>query len=163
MSPADPDESRSSMPGIREFFQGLLPTKNRVKLGCNHLMRRNPNDEVTRAICQILIGEVGLKLQSIHRQNEILLTPMLPKEKQTRKMLSKRLDGSILKFRLRQKTRPRMTLHQAIYLAYGICPQLMKTGDAGIADVCWTLQLEVKILVQPLRGFNENVMKKMAQ
>lgn len=163
MLPVDTDESSASVPEVREFFEGLVAAKNRIKLACNHLTRRNPNSEVTRAICRILIGEVGIKLQSILRQNEILLTPMLPKEKQLRRVVSKRVDGSILKFPLRQRTRPRMTLHEAIYLAYWICPQLMKTGDAGIADVCWTIQLEAKILVQPLRGFDENVMRKMGQ
>ena len=144
MLPVNRDEPISAAPETKESFEEIVAVKNRVNIACQNLTKQSPNDEVTRAICQILIGELDRQLQSILRQNGILVTPMPRKEKQMSWMVSKRMDGSLLKFPLRQRKEPRITLSQAVYLANGICPQLMKIGDAVIADICE----KAKILVQ---------------
>ena len=159
MFPETQDEPIIPVPQPTESFEELVEVKNRVKIACTNLTSQSPNDEVTQAICQILIGELDRQLQSILRQNGILVTPMQRKEKQPSWMVSKRVDGSVLKFPLREREQPRITLNQAIYLANGVCPELMKTGDAVIADICG----RAKILVQQWSAFNEELISKMGQ
>ena len=149
MLPVNRDESISSVPETKESYEEIVAVKNRVNIACQNLTKQSPNDEVTRAICQILLGELDRQLQSILRQNGILVSPMPSKEKQLSWMVTKRVDGSMLKFPLRQRQQPRITLNQAIYLADGICPHLMETGDPVIADICE----KAKILVQQWSSF----------
>ena len=71
MLPVNRNEPISSVPGTKEFFEEIVATKNRVnikyytKCVTQNLTGQSPNDEVTRAICQILIGELDRRLQSI--------------------------------------------------------------------------------------------------
>ena len=159
MLPFSQDESISSAPESSESFEEIEVVKNRVNIACKDLTMQSPNDEVTRAICQILLGELDRQLQSIRRQNGVLATHMPGYEKKLNWMEKKRMDGSILKFPLRQRKQPRITLNEAIYLANGICPQLMKAGDAVIADTCG----KAKLLVQQWSTFHESLTRKMGQ
>ena len=136
--PANYGVEDSTVPESSESFDEIAKEKNRVNGACQNLTRVRPNDKVLpmiRALCQIVIGELDRQLQSILSRQGILVTK-LPRTEKMGWKVSKKLDMSLLKFPARPRTKPRITLNQAIYLVHGICPNLMKMGDEVIIDVC---------------------------
>ena len=133
--PANYGVEDSTVPESSESFDEIAGVKNRVNRACQNLTRVRPNDKVTRALCQIVIGELDRQLQSILSRQGILVTK-LPRTEKLGWKVSKKLDMSLLKFPARPRKQPRITLNQAIYLVHGICPNLMKMGDEVIIDVC---------------------------
>jgi hypothetical protein len=54
---------------------------------------------------------------------------------------TKRVDGSMLKFKLRQPKQPPVTLNQINHLATMVCPKMMVTVQSSvIAQICRVLQ-----------------------
>ena len=159
MLPVDQDEPIFAVPETSESFGVVVGVKNGVNNACNNLKRKSSNNVFTRVICQILIGELDKQLQSILGQNRDFVTPMQRNEKHRSWRVKKRVDGTILKFPLRQRKQPDITLNEAIHLSNGICPQLMKTGDAVIAEICG----KAKVLVQEWSTFYENLIRNMGQ
>ena len=66
-------------------------------------------------------------------------------------VVTKRVDGSMLKFPLRQQNRPRITLNQIDYLANIVCPWMMEAGDSVMANIC----SQVKVLEENLSNEEE--------
>ena len=63
MLPANIIERMSSVPDTTKLLEELSGMKNRVSNACLELMMLNPNDDVTGAICQILIEKIDQQLQ----------------------------------------------------------------------------------------------------
>ena len=51
-------------------------------------------------------------------------------------MLVKKLDMALLKFPIRRRQKPRITLNEAIYLVHETCPKVMKTGVERVVKAC---------------------------
>ena len=60
---------------------------------------------------------------------------------------TKRVDGSMLKLKLRQPNRPPVTLDQINHLAIAVCPQMMVTVHSSvIAQIC----SQIKVLQEKM-------------
>ena len=140
MLPANINARMSSVPDTTKLLKELMGMKNRVSNACQELMMLNPNDDVTGAICQILIEEIDQQLQPrLVHNDDVSVTPMPLNESLNLKgnlMISKKLDTAIMKFPLPMKKQPRMTLQQAFHIANWICSGSEKSGDAIITEIC---------------------------
>ena len=121
MLPNKYQEGIVSVPETPNTFKELRGVKNHVNKACQKLSRLTLNNDVTGALCQILVDELNRQLQTtLVHDDKVTASRMKRKEALSLNgnlMDPKKFDGSIMKFPLRGNKEPQITLQQAIYLS----------------------------------------------
>lgn len=123
----------SSTPGTEESVKFLDVMHHRVRKTCSDLEEETPDDEVSLAICNLLIDELDRKMRTSIVQTE-LLAAQGNREAIPSLKTSKRIDPD-MKHHLSTRRR-RLTLDELNFFLTIVCPTVKQSGDDIIRKLC---------------------------